>query len=66
MDPNTEVFKEVKKDQNNYILANNNFSTNLGGVFVAGDVRSGAIKQVVVACSDGAVAALSARNFIKH
>ncbi len=66
MDPNTEVFKEVKKDQNNYILANNNFSTNLGGVFVAGDVRSGAIKQVIVASSDGAVAALSARNFIKH
>lgn len=66
MDPNTELFKEVKKDQNNYILADKECSINLKGVFVAGDVRSGAIKQVVVASSDGATAALSVRNFIKH
>ncbi len=66
MDPNTEIFKEVKKDQNRYLLADKEFSTNLEGVFVAGDVRSEATKQVVVACSDGAVAALSARNFITH
>lgn len=48
-----------------YIKANGN-STPLKGVFVAGDIREGSIKQAVTAAADGAAAALAAIDFLKH
>jgi thioredoxin reductase (NADPH) len=40
--------------------------TNVSGIFAAGDIRSGSIRQVVAAAGDGAIAAISAKNFIEQ
>jgi thioredoxin reductase len=38
--------------------------TSIPGIFAAGDIVSGSVKQVVVAASQGAIAALSAIKYI--
>jgi thioredoxin reductase (NADPH) len=36
------------------------------GVFAAGDVRNTPLRQVVTAVGDGAIAAISAENYIEN
>lgn len=62
--PDTELFCELAKDQNGYIIADESTHTNLAAVFVAGDVRAKKLRQVVTATSDGAVAANEAVEFL--
>ena len=38
--------------------------TNIPGIYAVGDVRDTVLRQVVTACSDGAIAAQSAGKFI--
>ena len=47
-----------------YIDAGENCLTNKKGIFVAGDCRSKRIRQVATACSDGAIAALAACDYV--
>ncbi|TLD84048.1 thioredoxin-disulfide reductase [Helicobacter sp. MIT 11-5569] len=47
-------------------VVNLKMETNVPGLFVAGDLRIDASKQVVCAAADGATAALSAIEFIEH
>jgi len=54
----------VKLDENSYIITDQNMATNIPGIFAAGDVRSGAFRQVVTAAADGAVAAHRAAEYI--
>ena len=65
--PNTSFLEnaDVKPDMTDgeYIVANEEMRTSIDGVFVAGDVRNKSLRQIVTACSDGAIAANSA---IKH
>jgi len=49
----------AKLDKNGYIITNKAQRTNLPLVYAAGDVTGG-VRQWVVACSEGAIAALSA------
>ncbi|RAX54181.1 thioredoxin-disulfide reductase [Helicobacter sp. 16-1353] len=42
-----------------------NMKTSVKGLFAAGDVRESAMKQVVIAAGDGAVAALSAMEYLQ-
>ena len=63
--PNTEYLKGVVKlDKTNAIITDDKMATNVPGVFAAGDIRSGAIKQVISATGDGAVAAVNAEKYI--
>ena len=63
--PSTEPVKEiVETDAQGYIVSNEDMQTNVAGVFVAGDVRQKKIRQIVTACSDGAIAAISANSYI--
>ena len=39
--------------------------TNLKGVFAIGDIRNTPLRQIVTAVSDGAIASVSAFNYIK-
>ena len=55
----------VKLDDSGYVKVNDEFATNLPGVFAAGDIRSGSIKQVVAACGEGAAAVISIREHLK-
>ena len=47
------------------VKTNLKMQTSLKGLFVAGDIREDAPRQVVVAAGDGAVAALSAMSYIE-
>lgn len=64
--PNSESFKNLNiLNEYNYITADSSMQTACPGVFAAGDVIAKNIRQVVTACSDGAVAALSAANYVR-
>ncbi len=65
--PVTELLKEldIRLDKNGFIAVNNAMETNVPGVFAAGDISNNQLKQNITACSEGAVAAISAYRYIK-
>ena len=66
-DPATEFLKgKVDLDGNGYIIADETTKTNIDGVFAAGDVRTKALRQVVTAVSDGAVAVHFAEEYLNE
>lgn len=65
MNPRTELFEMVPKDSKGYIKTNEEMETSIPGLYAAGDVRSKSFRQIVTACSDGAIAANSARARIE-
>jgi thioredoxin reductase (NADPH) len=54
----------VKTDESGYIITDQSMAASVPGLFAAGDVRSGAFRQVVVAAGEGAVAAHNAASYI--
>jgi len=64
--PNTEFLAgtDIELDEIGLIKANDNLETSMRGVFVAGDVRSGATMQIASATGDGASAALYIREYL--
>lgn len=62
--PRIDLVDALKKDTEGYIITDEKMETSLKGVFCAGDVRSKTFRQVVTACSDGAVAAHWAGEFV--
>lgn len=63
--PATEPFVgKIELDGNGYVKSGEDTKTNVDGVYVAGDVRSKPLRQVVTAVSDGAVAAHFAEEYI--
>ena len=66
-DPTTEFLKgKVELDQNGYVIADETTKTNIDGVFAAGDVRTKALRQVVTAVADGAVALHFAEEYLNE
>ena len=65
--PATELFRnELALDKSGYIMADESTRTNLPGVFAAGDVRTKALRQVVTAVADGAVAVHYAEEYLSE
>ena len=63
--PATElVTGQVELDKAGYIVADETTRTNLPGVFAIGDVRTKALRQVVTAAADGAVASYYADEYL--
>jgi thioredoxin reductase (NADPH) len=63
--PNTDYLKGVLSlDANGAIITNEKMETGVPGIFAAGDIRSGSIRQVVAGAGDGAVAAIYAERYI--
>ena len=62
--PNTSLFKDIDKDSYGYINSNDT-STNIPGVFVAGDVRSKEIRQLTTAAYDGTIAVSKVLEYLK-
>ena len=63
--PNTSLFKgQLELDAGGYIIADETTKTSLGGVFAVGDVRTKALRQVVTAVADGAVAVHFAEEYL--
>lgn len=61
--PSTE-FIDVKKNSSGFILTNEKLETSIPGIYAAGDCRDTSIWQVVTAVADGAIAAVSAHEYI--
>lgn len=53
-------------DSRGYIVTDDSMATRTPGLFAAGDCRSKAIRQIVTATSDGAIAGLSAADYLSH
>lgn len=66
--PNTVLAIDlgVELDSKGYIKTDNNGKTNIPGVFSAGDICTTPLRQAIVGASEGAVAALSAYNYINN
>jgi thioredoxin reductase (NADPH) len=47
-----------------FILVNNQMEAGIPGVFAAGDIRAGSVRQVSSAVGDGATAAISAEGYL--
>jgi len=63
--PNTDYLKGILSlDATGAIITNEKMETEAPGIFAAGDIRSGSIRQVIAAAGDGAVAAIYAERFI--
>ena len=63
--PNTELFAgQLELDETGYIKADETTRTNLPGVYAVGDVRTKALRQVVTAVGDGAVAVHFAEEYL--
>ena len=55
--PDTGIFKgQVEMDGAGYLIADESTRTNLPGVYAVGDCRTKALRQIVTAAADGAVA----------
>ena len=78
--PNTNFVKEyLKADRSGFLLTGHDldhqendemrrlpFETSVPGIFAAGDVRHGSVKQVASAVGEGAAASISIREFLKR
>ena len=65
-DPATKLFTgQLELDQSGYIVAGESTETSIPGVFAVGDVRTKAVRQIVTAAADGAVAAHYVEEYLK-
>jgi thioredoxin reductase (NADPH) len=65
--PNTAYLKGILSlDEAGQIVVNDKMETNVPGVYAAGDIRSGSLRQVVMACADGATAAMNADKYLEQ
>lgn len=63
--PHIEMLKiQVEKTPEEYIKTNEKLMSSCPGLFAAGDVRDGDIRQVLTACADGARAATRAAEYL--
>ncbi len=69
--PTTSLLKEnfnIKVDDSGYIMVNEDMSTNIEGLYAAGDCTNGSNKmaQIITASSEGAIASESVYKLLKH
>jgi len=65
-DPATQFLRDfVSLDEKGYVKTNEQLETSVPGVFAAGEVRAGSVKQLVSAAGEGCEAALSAQTYLE-
>ena len=64
-DPNSGLAKGfVALNKKGYIVTDPSLVTSVPGIFAAGEVRQGAVRQLVAACGEGCAAALAAQAYL--
>lgn len=66
MNPRAALLETLEKDENGYIKTDEKMETSVPGLFIAGDVRSKPLRQIVTAASDGAIAGIYASEYAKN
>ncbi|MCK4299561.1 MAG: thioredoxin-disulfide reductase [Planctomycetes bacterium] len=56
----------LKKDEEGYIITDDDMATSEPGIFACGDVRRKLLRQIVTACGEGATAAHSALQYVEE
>ena len=56
----------VELDEGGYVVADETGVTSAPGIFVAGDVRTKQLRQIVTAAGDGANAITSVERYLIH
>ena len=65
IEPEVKAFDGlVEQDKSGYIVAGEDGKTSVDGIFVAGDVRTKPLRQIVTAASDGANAVASVEKYL--
>lgn len=64
--PQSEFVKNILKLNNYGYIESNNCITEIPGIFVAGDCRDKAFRQVTISTSDGTIAATEAINYLNN
>ena len=63
--PDTKIVKDViELNEHGYIVTDSEQRTSIDGVYAVGDVRTKALRQVITAASDGAVAVHFAEEYL--
>ena len=63
--PATKLFEgQLDLDEQGYIVADESTRTSIPGVYAVGDIRTKALRQVITAASDGAVATHYAEEYL--
>lgn len=63
--PENESYKDlINVDESGYIISKEDCHTNIEGIFASGDNRTKSLRQLVTACSDGAIATTEAIKYV--
>lgn len=65
MRPGTDFLKDtVSRDEEGYVIVDENLRTTAEGVYAGGDARKTPVKQAVISAADGAIAAMAAEQYV--
>ena len=62
--PSNHGLDNLKQDEHGFLASGTSFDTQLPGVYVAGDIRSGSTWQIASAVGEGVSAALMMRQYV--
>ena len=64
-EPEVALVQHLVETEDGHIVTDDHMRTSAEGIFAAGDIRRGALKQIATAVGDGAVAANSAYRYVR-
>ena len=62
--PSLEAFDNLARDAGGYLVTDDRCRTSVPGLYVAGDVRAKALRQIATASADGAIAAVEVAEYL--